>query len=88
MNQLTYNLIIHPEPEGGYTVVVPALPGCITFGKNLAEAKATALDAINGYITSLQKHNEPIPTDTNSFIASIQLDRQQSANPLPYANAS
>jgi len=40
---------------------VPSLPGCITYGKNLQEAKEMAVDAIKGYIISLKKHKECIP---------------------------
>lgn len=39
MKKLTYNVIFRPEPEGGFTVLVPSLPGCITYGRNLQEAK-------------------------------------------------
>lgn len=73
MSSLSYNLIFRPEPEGGFTVTVPALPGCVTYGKNLAQAKAMALDAILGYIVSLKKHGEPIPTDKDSFISAVQI---------------
>ena len=60
---LSYNLIFQKEPEGGYTVKVPALSGCITYGKDLEEAKKMAEDAIKAYIASLKKHKEPIPSD-------------------------
>jgi hypothetical protein len=39
MRVLSYRVILKPEPEGGFTVTVPALPGCITFGRDLEEAK-------------------------------------------------
>jgi antitoxin HicB len=52
---------LRPEPEGGFTVIVPALPGCVTFGRTLTEAKKMAKDAISGYFKSLRKHNELIP---------------------------
>ena len=71
---LHYNIVLRSEPEGGFTVIVPALPGCITYGKNLIEAKKIAEDAIGGYIGSLKKHNEPVPVDTESFFTSIDLD--------------
>ncbi len=71
---LHYNIVLRSEPEGGFTVIVPALPGCITHGKNLIEAKKMAEDAIGGYIRSLKKHNEPIPVDAESFFTSIDLD--------------
>ncbi len=61
--KLRYTVVLKPEPEGGYTAVVPALPGCVTYGKTIKEAKVMAAEAINGYIVSLQKHHEPIPRE-------------------------
>ena len=72
---LRYNIILKPESEGGFTVVVPALPGCVTFGKDLKEARRMAKDAISGYLASLRKHGESIPSDNENFMASIDLER-------------
>ena len=58
-----YNIMLRPEPEGGYTALVPALPGCVTYGRTVDEAREMAKDAISGYIASLRKHNEPVPID-------------------------
>jgi antitoxin HicB len=69
-----FNIVLRPEPEGGYTAIVPALPGCVTFGRTLAEAKKMAKDAIAGYIESLKKHKEPIPTDNETLVASLDLE--------------
>ncbi len=63
MDKLSYRIILRPEPEGGYTVIVPTLPGCITYGKNLEEAKEMALDAITVYLESMKKHGETIIDD-------------------------
>jgi antitoxin HicB len=52
--------------------MVPVLPGCVTYGRTLAEAKSMAKDAISAYIVSLKKHNEPIPTDDESLVASLE----------------
>ena len=60
MKTVYYNIIFKPEPEGGFTVVVPSLPGCVTYGKDLEEAKGMAVDAIGGYLESLKKHGESI----------------------------
>jgi len=73
MKKLSYNVIFHPEPEGGFTVIVPSLPGCITYGRNLQEAKEMVVDAIKGYIVSLKKHKEPIPSDRESFFSSVDI---------------
>ena len=69
-----FNVVLRPEPEGGFTATVPALPGCVTHGRTLAEAKKMAKDAIAGYIESLKKHKEPIPSDDDSLLASLDVD--------------
>jgi predicted RNase H-like HicB family nuclease len=69
-----YNIIFRPEPEGGYTALVPALPGCVTYGRTLEEAKEMAKDAISGYVASLRKHNDPVPTDDNTLVSSLELE--------------
>jgi antitoxin HicB len=69
-----YNIMLRPEPEGGYTALVPALPGCVTYGRTLDEAREMAKDAISGYIASLRKHKDPIPTDDNTLVASLDLE--------------
>ncbi len=68
-----YNIVFRPEPEGGFTVIIPSLLGCVAYGKNLSEAKKMAVDAIKGYIASLKKHKEPIPTDDENFFASVEV---------------
>jgi len=73
MKKLSYNVIFRPEPEGGFTVIVPSLPGCITYGKDLQEAKKMAVDAIKGYIISLKKHKESVPSDKESFFSSVDI---------------
>ena len=45
----SYAIILIPEPEeGGYSVIVPALPGCVSQGETVEEAIAMARDAIEG----------------------------------------
>lgn len=63
MRTLSYRITLCKEPEGGYTVLVPALPGCITYGKTVEEAIEMAKDAINGYIESLIEDGEAIPVE-------------------------
>ena len=58
-----YTVILSPEPEGGFTVSVPALPGCLTHGSDLASAKRNAREAIECHLASMLKHGEPIPID-------------------------
>lgn len=70
---LTYKVLLKPEPEGGYTVNVPALPGCITYGETLEEAKINAQEAIELYVESLKEYGEDIPTDVDVLEYNLQL---------------
>ncbi len=60
----TYAVALLREEDGGYSVTVPALPGCITQGGSLAEALDRVKEAILGYLETLQAHGEPVPEDT------------------------
>jgi predicted RNase H-like HicB family nuclease len=73
-----FTVVFQSEPEGGYTAIVPTLPGCVTYGKNLEEAKRMVVDAIKGYIASLHKHNEPVPSSGETFIGNVQLSTVKS----------
>jgi predicted RNase H-like HicB family nuclease len=59
-----YTIILDPDPDGqGFTVTVPALPGCITEGESREEAIENAKEAILLYLESLVAEGEPIPDD-------------------------
>jgi len=59
-----YTIVLEPNyPEEGYTVRVPALPGCITYGRTKQEALQRAKEAIEGFIEGLQKAGESIPEE-------------------------
>jgi len=58
---MKYRTVIEQDEDGNYTVQCPALPGCISEGKTREEALANIKDAIGGCLTSLKKHDEPIP---------------------------
>lgn len=71
---LQFNTIFRPEPEGGFTVLVPSLPGCITYGKTLNEAKEMVVDAIKGYLASMEKRGEKkFVSDEESFVSLISI---------------
>lgn len=67
MKPLTYRVFLRKEPEGGYTVIVPSLPGCITYGGTIDEAKKMAKKAIELYIETLKAHGEDIPTEEDTL---------------------
>jgi predicted RNase H-like HicB family nuclease len=67
--EYAYTVIFEAAEEGGYVVTVPALPGCVTEGETLEEAREMAKEAILGYLEALQKGGEDIPTEREPAIA-------------------
>ncbi|MDK2896871.1 MAG: hypothetical protein PWP04_991 [Candidatus Atribacteria bacterium] len=63
MKLLSYRILLREEPEGGYTVIVPALPDCIAYGDTIEEAIEMAKEAIELYIESLRNHGKEIPSE-------------------------
>ena len=68
INQKTYEYTTFFElnEDGGYTVTVPALPGLVTEGVDIENAKAMAQDAIKCYLEGLKKAEEVIPRELKS----------------------
>ncbi len=58
-----YLVELEKNEDGGYTVTVPALPGCITEGATWDEAIANAQEAIAGFVQTLRDLGKPIPVE-------------------------
>lgn len=52
---------LQSEPEGGYTVSVPSLPGCISYGSTFEEAIEMTKDAMEGWLAVAREEGVPIP---------------------------
>jgi len=61
--EYSYTVLFEPAEEGGYIATVPALPGLVTEGDTLDEARQMVKEAILAYLESLQKDRQPIPAD-------------------------
>ncbi len=59
MSKGYYKAIFEPQEEGGYTVTVPSLPGCISEGDTYEQALANIKEAIVLYLESLQDDDLP-----------------------------
>jgi predicted RNase H-like HicB family nuclease len=60
----TYSIVVDPDPDvGGFTVTVPALPGCVTQGETIEECVANAQEAISLYLEDLVAAGEAIPEE-------------------------
>ncbi len=64
MTKQRYTVVLIPDLEaGGYTVTVPALPGCVTEGDSLDEALANAKEAIEVYLEDVVACGEQVPME-------------------------
>ena len=74
MQTLNYRIRLLKEDDGGYTVIIPALPGCVTFGETIDEAIAMAKEAIEGYIEILKELGKEVPKDNDilEYIISVE----------------
>jgi antitoxin HicB len=57
----TYTFVFDPDAEGGFVVTCPALPGLVTHGSTIEEAREMARDAMEGYIETLLEDSETVP---------------------------
>lgn len=53
--RLTYDVVLEPSEEGGYTVYVPALRGCVSEGDSEEEALDNIKDAIMLWLDSWEQ---------------------------------
>jgi len=89
--KLVYPACFYPCEEGGYTVIFPDLPGCVTEGHTLSEAIDMAADAASGWLLYLledEKQQPPASSDIknvvadeyeNGFISLISIDLEEYA---------
>jgi antitoxin HicB len=77
--EVRYAVVLEPEPEGGYTVSVPALPEAHTQGDTVAEALANAREVLLAVIVDRQKHGDDIPP---SDADDVRLERVTVTLPL------
>jgi len=61
MSERAYNVVLEPDPDGGYVAVVPAFPGCYSQGETAQEAVDNVREAIALTIEDMRERGEPIP---------------------------
>ena len=70
---LRFSTVFRREPEGGFTVTVPALPGCVTFGKTIDEAEKMAGEAIQLYLEDMLDQGESLPKTNSTYMGEIDV---------------
>ena len=56
-------VILEPSPEGGYTIVVPSLPGCISEGETKEEALANVQESVELYLEPVEDDSDFAPNE-------------------------
>ena len=69
MDAQEYEVVLIPQPEGGFLVSVPELPDVVTEGETREEALAMAKDAIEGYLEVMREKGWRIPTALREHVA-------------------
>jgi predicted RNase H-like HicB family nuclease len=58
---MRFKVVLEPQEEGGYTVYVPSLPGCVSQGDTIQEAMANIKEAIELYLESFKERKLSLP---------------------------
>jgi antitoxin HicB len=74
----TYSVVLQPEPEGGFTVRVPAFPEIVTYGETENEALAMAKEAIELSVEHRLAEHDDIPSPDIALLRNVTV-------PLPSA---
>ena len=74
MAEYRYRVLLRKEPEGGYTVTVPVLPGCVSYGATVDEACEMAREAIALYIEDLADCGEEVPSEDDLIECTLAVE--------------
>jgi predicted RNase H-like HicB family nuclease len=69
----TFTMLFEPAEEGGFVVTCPALPGLVTEGDTMEEARRMAEDALRLYLETLVEDGVPIPSDKLPIAEPIEI---------------
>ncbi len=69
----SFAVVLEPLDEGGFLLLVPALPEVVSHGETEGDALANAKDAIRLVIGYRQDHGEPIPTETTPQLQQVKV---------------
>lgn len=61
-----YTIVLTPEPEGGFTITVPSLPGYVGYAETESEALKLAEEGIRFHIECLAAEGQPVPEEVSA----------------------
>ena len=68
---LDFKVMLEPEPDGGYVVTCPTLPGCYSQGDTLDEALENIREAIDLCLEDMRANKEPLPDPSRTLVGSV-----------------
>ena len=71
--EYSFTVVLEPMDEGGFLVLVPALPEVVTHGETEAEALAMAKDAIRLVVDYRREQGEPIPLEKATRLHQVKV---------------
>ena len=73
MVERSYAVVLEPQPEGGFSVHIPAFRGAHTQGETVEECLARAREVIEGYVEDLTARGEALPPGDVAQTVSITI---------------
>ncbi len=70
---MKFRVVIEQDEDGIFVAECSTLPGCVSQGKTRAEALLNIKDAIEGYVASLRKHDEPVPPAITEEVVEVSV---------------
>jgi antitoxin HicB len=69
---MRYTVVLESEPDGGYVVTVPVLPGCVSQGDSKGEALTNIREAIALYLEDCRDSGETVPTEAGKEFIEVE----------------
>lgn len=73
--QQSFHVVLTPQPDGGFFIECPALPGCYSQGDSEQEALANIQEAILLVLEDMEATGEPIPRSVPPRVAEVHIPR-------------
>lgn len=68
---MRFRVWIGQDEDGIFIAKCPSFPGCVSDGKTRTDALKNIKDAIEGYVESLKKHSEPVPSPISEEVIEV-----------------
>lgn len=76
---MKFRVVIEQDEDGKFIASCPTLPGCVSDGDTRAEALGNMKDAMEGYLASVVKSGDPLPTPLSEEIVEVDMRRIEEA---------